>query len=62
MHVDLLVFSELNLEQIDYLAICMRQALSNLELPQTIATLNNNTQKIEIGLVEEVYADRENTD
>ena len=43
MHVDLLVFSELNLEQIDYLAICMRQALGNLELPQTIATLNNNT-------------------
>lgn len=40
----------------------MRQALGNLELPQTITTLNNNTQKIEVGLVEEVYTDRENTD
>jgi len=34
----------------------------NLEIPQTIATVNNNTGQIEIGLVEEVYTDKENTD
>ena len=40
----------------------MRGAFKDLQLPQTIATLNNNTGKIEVGLVEEVYADKENTD
>jgi len=58
LHVDLLVFSELSLDQIDFIALCMRQAFVNLELPQTIATVNNNTGKIEVGLVEEVYADQ----
>ena len=43
LHVDLLVFAELNLEQIDYIGLCMRQAFQNLELPQTIATINSNT-------------------
>lgn len=33
-----------------------------MELPQTIATVNNNTGSIEVGLVEEVYADKQNTD
>jgi hypothetical protein len=27
-----------------------------------IATVNTNTQKIEVGLVEEVYPDKDNTD
>ena len=40
----------------------MRAAYGSLQLPQTIATLNNLTGKIEVGLVEEVYADKENTD
>ena len=62
LHIDLLVFSELSFDQIDYIALCMRSALGNLELPQTIATVNNNTGKIEVGLVEEVYMDKENTD
>lgn len=46
----------------DYIAHCIRGALINVELPQTIATMNTNTGKIEVGLVEEVYADKENTD
>ena len=40
----------------------MREAFMNLEIPQTIATVNNNTGQIELGLVEEVYTDKENTD
>lgn len=40
----------------------MRAAFINIQLPQTIATMNNNTGKIEVGLVEEVYTDKENTD
>ena len=62
LNVDLLVLDEMSMEQIDYLGLCMRTAFDDLELPQTIATLNNNTGKIEVGLVEEVYADKENTD
>jgi hypothetical protein len=31
-------------------------------LPQVLATLNSNTNKIEVGLVEEVYPDKDNTD
>lgn len=46
----------------DYILLCTKHAFLNLELPQTIATLNNNTGKIEVGLVEDVYADKENTD
>jgi exosome complex RNA-binding protein Rrp42 (RNase PH superfamily) len=33
LHVDLLVFQELSLDQMDYIALCMRQAFQNLELP-----------------------------
>jgi len=62
LHVDLLVFDELSMEQLDYIGLCLRGAFKDLQLPQTIATLNNNTGKIEVGLVEEVYADKENTD
>ena len=62
LNIDLLVFDELSMEQIDYIGLCLRAAITNLQLPQTIATLNNLTGKIEVGLVEEVYADKENTD
>ena len=31
-------------------------------MPSVIATLNSNTGKIEVGLVEEIYEDRDNTD
>ena len=62
LNIDLLVFDELSMEQLDYIGLCLRAAFVNLELPQTIATLNNLTGKIEVGLVEEVYADKENTD
>lgn len=62
LHVDLLVFSEFSLDQLDFLALAARHAIKNMSLPQTIATLNNNTGKIEVGLVEEVYTDKENTD
>ena len=40
----------------------MRSAFCDLALPQVLATLNNNTNKIEVGLVEEVYPDKDNTD
>ena len=60
--MDLLVFAELSLDQLDFISLCMRQAFANLELPQTLATVNNNTGSIEVGLVEEVYADKQNTD
>ena len=62
LQVDVLVFSELNLSQLDHIALAIRAAFVDLQLPQTIATMNANTGKIEMGLVEEVYADRENTD
>ena len=31
-------------------------------MPQVIATMNANTSKIEVGLLEEVYTDKDNTD
>lgn len=37
-------------------------AAKDLKVPQVLATLNANSNKIEVGLVEEVYTDRENTD
>ena len=40
----------------------MRSAFCDLALPQVLATLNSNTNKIEVGLVEEVYPDKDNTD
>lgn len=52
----------MSLNQLDYIGHCIRSAFLNLELPQTIATANANTGKIEVGLVEEVYVDKENTD
>lgn len=33
LNVDLLVLDELSMEQIDYLGLCMRTALNDLELP-----------------------------
>jgi exosome complex RNA-binding protein Rrp42 (RNase PH superfamily) len=62
LNVDLLVLDELCLSQVDAIARAVRAAFSNLALPQVIATLNANTNKIEVGLVEEVYTDRANTD
>lgn len=44
------------------IAVAARAAFKDLALPQVIATLNANTNKIEVGLVEEVYTDRENAD
>jgi hypothetical protein len=40
----------------------VRSAFCDLALPQVLATLNSNTNKIEVGLVEEVYPDKDNTD
>ena len=40
----------------------IRSAFQNLRLPQVIATLNANSNKIEVGLVEEIYPDKANTD
>jgi exosome complex RNA-binding protein Rrp42 (RNase PH superfamily) len=62
LNIDLLVLDELCLSQLDPLAKAVRSAFSDLALPQVIATLNSNTNKIEVGLVEEVYTDRANTD
>lgn len=42
--------------------MAIRGGFDDLKLPQTIATMNNNTGLIEVGLVEEVYTDKENTD
>ena len=42
--------------------MAIRGSLQDLKLPQTIATMNNNTGLIEVGLVEEVHTDKENTD
>lgn len=42
--------------------MAVRLAMNNLRLPQVITTLNANSNKTEIGLVEEIYTDRENTD
>lgn len=62
LHVDILVFAELSMDQLDYISLCLRQAFVDLQLPQTIATVNSNTGAIEIGLVEDVYTDKQNTD
>jgi len=40
----------------------VRAAFQTLRLPQVIATLNANSNKIEVGLVEEIYPDKANTD
>ena len=53
---------ELALHQIDLIALTIRSAFQDLSLPQVIATVNSNTNKIEVGLVEEVYPDKDNTD
>lgn len=62
LNVDILVFSALQLCQIDYICQAIRGSFLDLKLPQTIATLNNNTGLIEVGLVEEIHPDKENTD
>lgn len=62
LHVDVLVLDELDLFQLDMIASSVRAAMLNLKLPQVIATLNSNSNKIEVGLVEEIYTDKSNTD
>lgn len=62
LNVDILVLDELALHQIDMIGWAIRAAALNLELPQVIATLNTNSNKIEVGLVEEIYTDKDNTD
>ena len=62
LNVDILVLDELALHQIDMIGWAIRTAALNLELPQVIATLNTNSNKIEVGLVEEIYTDKDNTD
>jgi hypothetical protein len=44
------------------IALAVRTAMQALQVPQVLATLNANSNRIEVGLVEEVYTDRENTD
>ena len=62
MNVDILVLDELELHQMDHIGQAIRSAFQDLCLPQVIATLNANTNKIEVGLLEEVYTDKDNTD
>ena len=62
LNVDILVLDELELSQLDHIALAVRSAFEDLQLPQVIATMNANTSKIEVGLVEEVYTDKDNTD
>ena len=62
LNVDILVLDELELSQLDHVAQAVRSAFEDLQLPQVIATMNANTSKIEVGLLEEVYTDKENTD
>lgn len=62
LNVDVLVLDELEMHQLDHIARAIRSAFQDLCLPQVIATLNANTNKIEMGLMEEVYADKDNTD
>lgn len=44
------------------ISLAVRTAMQTLQVPQVLATLNANSNRIEVGLVEEVYTDRENTD
>ena len=53
---------ELSLHQLDYICLAIRAAFQNLQLPQVIVTTNENTGKIEVGLLEEIYENQENTD
>ena len=53
---------ELSLHQLDYICLAIRAAFLSLQLPQVIVTTNENTGKIEVGLLEEIYEDQENTD
>ena len=62
LNVDILVLDELELSQVDHIAHAVRSAFEDLCLPQVIATMNANTNKIEVGLLEEVYTDKDNTD
>ena len=62
LNVDILVLDELELSQVDHIAQSVRCAFEDLQLPQVIATMNANTNKIEVGLLEEVYTDKDNTD
>jgi exosome complex RNA-binding protein Rrp42 (RNase PH superfamily) len=62
LHVDILVMEELSLNQLDFICLGIRAAFLNLQLPQVIVTTNENTGKIEVGLLEEIYEDQENTD
>eukprot|EP00353_Schmidingerella_taraikaensis_P003559 CAMPEP_0185582118 /NCGR_PEP_ID=MMETSP0434-20130131/19863_1 /TAXON_ID=626734 ORGANISM="Favella taraikaensis, Strain Fe Narragansett Bay" /NCGR_SAMPLE_ID=MMETSP0434 /ASSEMBLY_ACC=CAM_ASM_000379 /LENGTH=92 /DNA_ID=CAMNT_0028200841 /DNA_START=274 /DNA_END=552 /DNA_ORIENTATION=- len=62
LNVDILVLDELELSQLDHIGQAVRSAFEDLCLPQVIATMNANTSKIEVGLLEEVYTDKDNTD
>eukprot|EP00347_Sterkiella_histriomuscorum_P020972 403335752 len=62
LNVDILVMEELSFQQLDYIGLAIRSAFLDFQLPAVNATLNNNTGKIEVGLVEEIYEDQDNTD
>ena len=62
LNVDILVMDELDIHQVDHVCLAVRSAFLDLQLPQVIATMNANTNKIEVGLLEEVYTDKDNTD
>lgn len=62
LNVDILVLDELEMSQLDHITQAVRCAFEDLDLPQVIATMNANTGKIEVGLMEEVYTDKDNTD
>jgi len=62
LHIDVLVLDELALHQFDMVCCAVRAATQNLMLPQVIATLNHNSNRIEVGLVAEIYTDKDNTD
>lgn len=62
LHVDLLVLDELQIWQFDMLCLAVREAAQDMRLPQVVATVNHNSNKIEVGLVEEIYTDRDGAD
>ena len=62
LNVDILVLDELDMHQLDHICLAVRSAFQDLHLPQVIATMNANTSKIEVGLLAEVYTDKDNTD
>ena len=62
LSIDVLVFDELHASQLPLASIGLHKALTDLALPQVVATMNQNTNELEIDLRETIFTEEEGAD